>query len=151
MDREWNKWGFGKFGSWKALTHSVPHPPISQTDPAVLVKYASFSRNEFAAMGMDLEGSARFTEEYGGGYIGFLEISHKMHVSTLSHAATVIVPTSELTDGQCLNVIRQAYHREYYEKPENKKWATWLNDRPITVKVHISRYPHTLLSWMGYA
>ncbi|QYT06461.1 hypothetical protein H0G86_013310 [Trichoderma simmonsii] len=91
MDREWNRWGF--------------------------VKYASFSRDEFAAMGMDLEGSARFTEEYGGGYIGFLEISHKMH---------------------CLNVIRQAYHREYYERPENKKWATWLNDRPITVKVHIN-------------
>ncbi|KAK5989599.1 hypothetical protein PT974_07853 [Cladobotryum mycophilum] len=91
MDRQWNKWGF--------------------------VKYASFSRDEFAAMDLDLEGSAKFTEEYGGGYIGFLEISHKMH---------------------CLNVIRQAYHREYYEKPENKKWATWLNDRPITVKVHIN-------------
>jgi len=92
MDREWNKWGF--------------------------VKYASFSRDEFEAMGMDLEGSARFTEEYGGGgYIGFLEISHKMH---------------------CLNVIRQAYHRDYYERPENKKWATWLNDEPLTVKVHIN-------------
>ncbi|KAI1416921.1 hypothetical protein F5Y13DRAFT_185759 [Hypoxylon sp. FL1857] len=91
MDRNWNKWGF--------------------------VKYVSFSRDEFAAMGMDLEGSAKFTEEYGGGYIGFLEISHQMH---------------------CLNVIRQAYHWEYYEKPENKKWATWLYDNPITIKVHIN-------------
>ncbi|KAI0098118.1 hypothetical protein F4776DRAFT_532110 [Hypoxylon sp. NC0597] len=91
MDRNWNKWGF--------------------------VKYAGFSRDEFAAMGMDLEGSAKFTEEYGGGYIGFLEISHQMH---------------------CLNVIRQAYHWEYYEKPENRKWAAWLEDRPITIKVHIN-------------
>ncbi len=33
-------------------------------------------------MGLDLEGSAKFTEEYGGGgYIGFLEVSHQMHVS----------------------------------------------------------------------
>ncbi|KAI2472785.1 hypothetical protein F4781DRAFT_419940 [Annulohypoxylon bovei var. microspora] len=92
MDRNWHKWGF--------------------------VKYASFTPNEFVAMGLDLDGSARFTEEYGGGgYIGFLEISHQMH---------------------CLNVIRQAYHREYYERPENKIWATWLNDRPITIKVHIN-------------
>ncbi|KAI1370368.1 hypothetical protein F4677DRAFT_451443 [Hypoxylon crocopeplum] len=93
MDRNWHKWGF--------------------------VKYASFSPDEFAAMGMDLEGSARFSEETEGkgGYIGFLEISHQMH---------------------CLNVIRQAYHREYYERPENKHWATWLNDRPITIKVHIN-------------
>ncbi|KAI0893770.1 hypothetical protein F4806DRAFT_474313 [Annulohypoxylon nitens] len=91
MDRMWNHWGF--------------------------VKYASFSRDEFASMGMDLEGSARFTEEYGGGYIGFLEVSHQMH---------------------CLNVIRQAYHREYYERPENKIWADWLNDNPVTIKVHIN-------------
>ncbi|KAM7184640.1 protein of unknown function (DUF3328) domain containing protein [Rhypophila sp. PSN 637] len=91
MDRNWNKWGFGKFGS--------------------------FSEQEFAEMGMDLEGSAKFTPEFGGGHIGFLEVSHQMH---------------------CLNVIRQAYHREYYEKPENKIWADWLNDNPITIKVHIS-------------
>ncbi|KAJ3493513.1 hypothetical protein NLG97_g4684 [Lecanicillium saksenae] len=100
VDKEWHKWGFGES-----------------------VKYASFSTEEFASMGMDLEGSAKFTQEYGGGYIGFLEISHKMH---------------------CLNVIRQAYHREYYEKPENRKCATWLDDRPITIKVHISkRFPIT--------
>lgn len=68
-------------------------------------------------MGMDLEGAARFTPEYGGGYIGFLEISHKMH---------------------CLNVIRQAYHRDYYERPENKHWADWLGDHPKTIKAHIS-------------
>ncbi|KAI1081556.1 hypothetical protein F5B20DRAFT_588583 [Whalleya microplaca] len=93
MDANWNYWGF--------------------------VKYASFSPEEFEAMGFDLEGSARFSEETDGkgGYIGFLEISHQMH---------------------CLNVIRQAYHREYYERPENKHWATWMNDRPITVKVHIN-------------
>jgi hypothetical protein len=32
-------------------------------------------------MDMDMEGSAKFTPEYGGGYIGFLEVSHQMHVS----------------------------------------------------------------------
>ena len=74
-----------------------PHPPISQLTSG-LVKYASFSRDEFAAMGMDLEGSARFTEEYGGGYIGFLEISHKMHVSTFP-CSYCYRPTTELTDG----------------------------------------------------
>ena len=31
-------------------------------------------------MVMGLEGSAKFTPEFGGGYIGFLEVSHQMHV-----------------------------------------------------------------------
>ncbi|KAH0563433.1 hypothetical protein GP486_002008 [Trichoglossum hirsutum] len=91
VDEAWNKWAF--------------------------VKYASFSDEEFASMGMDMEGSAKFTPEYGGGYIGFLEVSHHMH---------------------CLNVLRQALHRDYYEKPENIHWAAWLKDRKFTIKLHIN-------------
>lgn len=49
-------------------------------------------------MGMDLEGSARFTEEYGGGYIGFLEISHKMHVSTLFFPMQLLLSSHERAD-----------------------------------------------------
>ncbi|KAI0865156.1 hypothetical protein F4860DRAFT_462515 [Xylaria cubensis] len=91
MDSHWYKWGF--------------------------VKMASFTPEEWKKMGKDMEGTARFTEEYGGGYMGFLEVNHQMH---------------------CLNVIRQAYHWDYYAKPENSRWAEWMLDRPITVKVHIN-------------
>ncbi|KAH8167585.1 hypothetical protein CIB48_g665 [Xylaria polymorpha] len=90
MDKNWYKWGF--------------------------VKMASFTPEEWKKMGKDMEGTARFTEEYGGGYMGFLEVNHQMH---------------------CLNVIRQAYHWDYYAKPENTRWAEWMLDRPITIKVHI--------------
>lgn len=73
-----------------------PHPPVSLT--IYIVKYTSFSYNEFAAMGIDLEGSARFTEEYGGGYIGFLEISHKMYVSTWFFPTQLLLLSHEQTD-----------------------------------------------------
>lgn len=41
---------------------------------------ASFTPEEWKKMGKDMEGTARFTEEYGGGYMGFLEVNHQMHV-----------------------------------------------------------------------
>jgi Domain of unknown function (DUF3328). len=47
------------------------------------VKYASIPPEEFLKLpGADPE-AARLTPEYGGGYIGFLEVSHQLHVSNL--------------------------------------------------------------------
>ena len=76
------------------FNHDLATPRLTN----IPVKYASFSRDEFAAMGMDLEGSAKFTEDYGGGYIGFLEISHKMHVSGLYWNYSCC-PATKLTEG----------------------------------------------------
>lgn len=46
-----------------------------------LVKYFSISKDDLMKLpGADPD-AARLTPEYGGGYIGFLEVSHHMHVS----------------------------------------------------------------------
>ena len=51
------------------------------SDIKLLVKYASIPETTFEKLhGADLE-SARLTPAYGGGYIGFLEVSHHLHVS----------------------------------------------------------------------
>lgn len=48
----------------------------------LLVKYISIPEATFKKLhGADLQ-SARLTPEYGGGYIGFLEVSHHLHVSS---------------------------------------------------------------------
>ena len=47
------------------------------------VGFLSISAEEFAQMeGSDAEfkDSARLTPDYGGGYVGYLEVSHKLHV-----------------------------------------------------------------------
>ena len=47
----------------------------------MIVKYASIPEATFKKLhNADLE-SARLMPEYGGGYIGFLEVSHHLHVS----------------------------------------------------------------------
>ena len=52
------------------------------SDIKLLVKYASIPETTFEKLhGADLE-SARLTPEYGGGYIGFLEVSHHLHVNS---------------------------------------------------------------------
>ena len=49
----------------------------------LLVKYANIEEATFRKLhGADLE-SARLTPEYGGGYIGVLEFSHHLHVSSI--------------------------------------------------------------------
>lgn len=58
VDAAWDKWGY--------------------------VKYASIPEEEFNKLPGSpehFENAARLTPEYGGGYIGFLEFSHHMHVS----------------------------------------------------------------------
>lgn len=46
-----------------------------------IVKYASIPEETFMKLPGADPNAARLTPEYGGGYIGFLEISHQMHVS----------------------------------------------------------------------
>ncbi|KAF5866552.1 hypothetical protein ETB97_011437 [Aspergillus alliaceus] len=61
--------------------------------------------------------AARLTPEYGGGYIGFLEVSHQLH---------------------CLNMMRQAMHQDYYNNPDfPEQRAAVFTDRPFTVKMHL--------------
>ena len=48
----------------------------------LLVKYASIPEATFKKLhGADLE-SAQLKPEYGGGYVGFLEVNRRFHISS---------------------------------------------------------------------
>ncbi|PVI04003.1 hypothetical protein DM02DRAFT_625320 [Periconia macrospinosa] len=84
LDAVWDRWGY--------------------------VKYASIPEDTFLKLpGADPD-AARLTPEYGGGYIGFLEVSHHMH----------------------------GIHQDYYNNPEHpERMAPVFTDRPYTVKIHL--------------
>ncbi|KAJ5959318.1 uncharacterized protein N7479_006468 [Penicillium vulpinum] len=95
-----------------------PSPELDAVwDKWAYVKYASIPPKEFLKLpGADPE-AARLTPEYGGGYIGFLEISHQLH---------------------CLNMMRQAMNQDYYNNPDfPEQQAPVFTDRPFTVKMHL--------------
>ena len=71
VDAVWEKWAHG-MSQYSWARYLIPQ---------LLVKYASIPETTFEELhGADLE-SARLTPEYGGWYIGFLEVSHHLHVS----------------------------------------------------------------------
>jgi len=77
------------------------------------VKYASLPEETMKKLPESMD-SARFTPEYGGGYIGFLEVSHHIH---------------------CLNVLRKAVYSDYYMSPEHLDSP--FTDEPFVVSMHI--------------
>ncbi|MCJ1315340.1 hypothetical protein MMC15_000657 [Xylographa vitiligo] len=102
-----------------------PTPELDAVwDKWAYVKYASIPEKTFAKLGeetqkklgvsMDME-SARLTPEYGGGYIGFLEVSHHIH---------------------CLNLLRKGVHRDYYMQPEHTPIE--FKDPPWVLKLHLA-------------
>jgi hypothetical protein len=44
---------------------------------------------------------------------------------------------------QCLNMMRQAMHQDYYNNPDfPEQQAPVFTDRPFTVKMHLRELPH---------
>ena len=77
VDAAWDKWGYGESSHAVSLV-------LLLTDLIPSVKYASIPDEEFNKLPgakEHFQDAAKLTPEYGGGYIGFLEFSHHMHVS----------------------------------------------------------------------
>jgi hypothetical protein len=73
IDAAWDKWAYGELTSFPIILRNLTF---------LLVKYFSIDEDDFMKIpGADPD-AARLTPEYGGGYIGFLEVSHHMHVSS---------------------------------------------------------------------
>lgn len=81
IDAAWDRWAYGKLCfTFRGLRLTL-----------VKVKYFSIDKDDFMKLpGADPD-AARLTPEYGGGYIGFLEVSHHMHVSWLTISQRKII------------------------------------------------------------
>lgn len=99
------------------------------------MRYASIPEATFKKLHNADPESARLMPEYGGGYIGFLEVSHHLHVSPAEDSRR----NGCLADRgsyslQCLNLLRMGIHQDYYMQEAHKPEI--FRDRPWTIKLH---------------
>ena len=86
----------------------------------LLVKYVSILEATFKKLhGADLE-SPRQTLEYGGGYIGFLEVSHHLHASFLGAYNVEDCGDLYVPSAQCLSHLGMGVHEDYHMKEAPK-------------------------------
>ncbi|MCJ1381172.1 hypothetical protein MMC17_004281 [Xylographa soralifera] len=111
------KWKYVKFNGTLGHQTEYTGDPSPEVDAVwekwAHVKYASIPEENFKKLHQPDMESARLTPEYGGGYIGFLEVSHHLH---------------------CLNLLRMGVHQDYYMQEEHKPEI--FRDRPWTIHLH---------------